>query len=232
MPSFRAVTVTTAGSSANPAISTPTGTTAGDLILVICKWTVSISMTGVPTGFTIPSGTGAPINPGGGSGVQYAIWTKVADGTEGATLTFTMGSSGTWTIAAATYQDVTNIDGTTPLSDSQSYSATSTTTTAIPAMTVGRASSLAVVLNMYDTSSATWTPPTSFVERLDSSGFEISDLAESSNTGTLTSTKSGGADICVGFGVILQPPLPYVPPVPVAGRQYNVNAQQRFGSAC
>lgn len=204
MPSFRAFTTTASGSSDAPAISTPAGTVSGDAIFVMIKWgNATNDIDAVPTGFT--AFTGTPLNPGGGSGVRYGVYYKISDGTEGATLTFSLVSSGSWRLAAFTYQDVSTIDQSVPLGDTDLNSTTSGTSIVIPIMTVARAGSLAIVFNMYDGTSATWTQPTSFTERMDAGGMSQSDLGYDADTGTLTSTKTGGADICAGFGAILQP---------------------------
>lgn len=92
----------TFGDSTNIAVSTPSGTVAGDILVFGVSLDSAVSVVTWPTGFT--NITGSPITQLSPDGHSFWLATKVATGSEGATLTATvLSAGGGWTAFIARY---------------------------------------------------------------------------------------------------------------------------------
>ncbi|MBI1223211.1 MAG: hypothetical protein GC180_11455 [Bacteroidetes bacterium] len=80
-------------------LSKPSGTNAGDLILIQAVYTVSTGAITAPTGFSTYVNTGS-------NAFSYALFYRFADGTEGSTFDVTSNSTRDWIGAVAVYRNV------------------------------------------------------------------------------------------------------------------------------
>jgi hypothetical protein len=191
-------------------VNKPTGTTAGDL-LVLC-----IASDGFTKGVTIstPAGWTNLVNetPTADDGQNYFVAYKIADGTEGSSFSgSTPGSGGFWACCCARF---TGCDGTTPIDASADTVHTtadaSPQTIVSPSVTATVDNTRLIHIAMLDTSaagskgSASWTAPTGFTSKQTFSdtghgwtyaNFYVADNATASAgaTGTISSGASPGA---------------------------------------
>ena len=148
----RGSTTSGTGTSTAPAASKPTGVVSGDYIIV----TIASSGGGTCTlsGFTNLFSTSAGL-----SNPKQHVFGRVADGTEGATFTATLGSSVAWSCQCTAYSGV---DNTTPWDIAVAgteYTATVTACTA-PNLAAGSANRMLVGGASGNSSTTTFTPPT------------------------------------------------------------------------
>lgn len=185
-------TATSASSVSTIAINVPAGVVSGDILVAAVYGDASSSINAL-TGWTRLT----PLTGLSGIGSSMTVLYKVADGTEGSSITFTGSSSNVWTGVLVAYSNTSGIDVTassTPAA-AASMNAPSVTTTSVhdrvTTIIGGRGSSAASVFDA----------PTGYVERVEvnnaSPYFEhisISDADVTSvgSTGTIAIPATGG----------------------------------------
>lgn len=187
-------TGSSAGSTA-PSVSTPASTAAGDHLY----WGVLSAAGGgavtPPSGFTaVPSGTGLSVSTGNSN---LNLYTKLADGTEGGTLTGSLASSAGW-LCFAIRTTGTNIGIDVKASGSNGDNGAATAT--IPAITTLNANELIYLLECdAGLGFTSYTPDGATTEVLDIAGggsqaLEIAYKATTTATsyGSWVNTAAGG----------------------------------------
>lgn len=139
------------GTGTSVTLTKPAGVTAGDLLLA--AFLKAGSITAAPAGWTLAL-----------AGTDFRVYYRVADGTEGASFTWTQSVSGSWRGGISRYSGVSNaspIDAgfVTTSGVATTGSAGPVTTTTANAMVIGGANS-----------GQTTTPPASLTERWESTG--------------------------------------------------------------
>jgi hypothetical protein len=174
-------------------ISKPIGVAPGDLLVIFVAEN-SYNTIAPPSGFTqkqMIQGT---------AGTTYAFY-RIADGTEVASVTFTL--NGSWPVVAA-YEDVEYADPSSPFEDARATTSSSTASLVIPSVTPTDAPTLelaavAAFNNKGTTNRPSFSPPAGWAEQTDlgtastcncSTALETLAIERNINgpTGTATST--------------------------------------------
>lgn len=184
------------------AVSKPTGTATGDVILL---WLV-VSGTSV-TGITGPSGftqiSGSPVTDGTGPPVYGALWTRTVDGSEASSLSASWTGGANAVLFAATYRGV-NAAGITSAVLAQVASSTSR-----PSPTLSTSVGSWIFTAWGDRSGSTWT--VTDTERQDtqvasSAAGVIADSNVIVAAGSISRTATASATTSAGVSVIVSMP--------------------------
>jgi len=193
-------TGSSAGSTA-PSVSTPASTAAGDHLYWGVLTGPAAGAVTPPSGFTaVPSGTGLSVSTGN---ALLSLYTKIADGTEGANLTGSM-SSATW-ICFAIRTTGTNIGIDVKATGTNGDNGAATAT--VPAITTLNANEIIYMLECQAGLGFTAYAP-------DAATTEVVDVAQTNNSveiaykttttatsyGSWVNTASGGTYPFAGYG--------------------------------
>jgi hypothetical protein len=155
---FRAATTSDTGGTSH-AVAVPAGVVAGDLLIavMVCYLGGSNNSFSAPAGWTQ---SGSTLYNGGS--VTCAVFTRTADGTEGATATFTSGQAATTAVSMVAYQNANGIDVSSP-----SNPAGNGPVITIPSVTTTAANERIVGIHASASSGTNGTPPAGWTERVD-----------------------------------------------------------------
>jgi hypothetical protein len=187
---FRSLNFLSDGSGTNHVCPMPAGVVAGDaLVMILHAWGGGTPVITTPAGWT----SRGFHNPGGD---VWGCYTKIASGSEGASVTVTANTSTMSNIGILAYLGATAIDAVTDFGLQQS-----STTPTVPSVTTTVANGMLVGLAGF-AGAASATPAAGWTERLDhhspnSSGLiyameRVQAAAGASGTAQITATGAGG----------------------------------------
>lgn len=195
-PSFRS-SATATGTAVSAAVSTPAGVVAGDCLVLYAKWwddEIGSTPTFVPpTGFTV-QGAGTSWNRTGSTDGWIRVATKVADGTEGSTLTSTFTPSTgivslNWTLYALAFQGLGSTAVATTVA--QGSYPTNGTSLVLPSITMPGAGGLIALL----VAAPSPTLPAGMTSIANTTSFRVAyEVRASGATGTRTTTFGANPD--------------------------------------
>ena len=209
-PAFRSLSNTTYASRINSAVTLPTGTTDGDILLATLTTAVAASGTVVvtpPAGYTLIDGTDVK-DAGNFRGITSLYWKRAA--TEGGTITFTHATaSAQLTVAAVSDCIATG----SPVDVYSKNSVTAPTTNGIIAVALGVTTTVYETLLFYIHQNwvglGTLTPPAGMTERFDGLHYWASEARPTTGaTGDRqndTGNSGGGVKPWAAFLVALKP---------------------------
>lgn len=213
------------GGGSNIALVVPTGTAANSIILAYIYVEDDTAITGVPTGFTQKAF--AENNTASNAHRLYVYW-KRATGADSGSYTFTFAAAVSWRSGVAVRIEgaITTGDPFDTGTGAVQTAATTTNATAAPAvsLTTTAADTLLVYSASNFNGGATYTPPTSFTENLDTEEITIATLAKGAAgaTGSLSATASASGAQCSVLGAILSVAPGGASALPVQARRSNV----------
>lgn len=169
----------------------PTAPNAGDLVVLGFSWRGNTTVSAVPHSVSLAT------NGGDGSGIDSAIYYKIASGSEGTTWTFTLAASNKFAGVATTF---TGITPTSPLDKTNANTSTGTAGTTGATGTLTQADELVICLfSNIDTN--TWG---SFDNSQDAIGSSASTGAGTNTRNTTQLTKRVvSATTSVNYGATL-----------------------------
>ena len=185
-------------------VTLPAGTASGDLQTI---WAgVGVAAPGTPptittpTGWTLQGSSGTITILGGSFNVDFKLYTKIADGTDGTVnLANGGGSNSTFSVLRKSYE---NPDLVTPFAQVSFGSGGPGTSVVVTGLTTG-ANNAMIDIMIQQGAAATCTPPGSMTERIDNAtyGYACADeiITSAGATGTRTFTLPGSADYMWGI---------------------------------
>jgi hypothetical protein len=182
----------------------PSGTADGDLLIAQLGADRDLSVTTAPSGWTLLHDVLMTTT----ADVEMWIYYKIA-ASEGASWTWTMGSSFRGTVGIAAYQ---NVDQTTPIDTSDFNPQTASGTShATPSITPSVANCMLCAFYLIDVAANSWTEPSGMTERWDvtphpnsSQSAMMADVLHTTGAVSKTATSSG-TDNAVTALVALKP---------------------------
>lgn len=132
------------GGAASGSLNYPAGTAAGDLLIVVASRSNTDNDAYTVPGFTQTGTTQEGVSP------SFSVWYRVADGSEGASITVSHSSS--TSVKTAHMHRFTGADPGTPIEAALTASATgSSTTPSMPSVTTANADCLAICIEHTNT---------------------------------------------------------------------------------
>ena len=204
-PAISLVGTASAGdaTSSSLSMSLPSGTTAGDQVLVVATLPNGKTITG-PTGYatvgTYTSGTGS-------TATKIVVFDHTVTATDGPVVTVSFQGKIAKSVAVAVYRGV---DPTTPIDVTASASTTAGTAVTVPSVTSSLTGEQLVMVDGSASTAGTWSAPTGMTRRVQQAGgttdTAILDqpLATAGATGTRTATHSVSTQL-VGVLLALRP---------------------------
>lgn len=200
-PSYRSNATAQTGSQPTITINKPAGVVSGDTLIAAIFGDGSAAINAL-TGWTRLT----PLQPVTNFGSSITVLTRVADGTEGSSFTFTGASNNSWTGIVIAYANGAGVDVTasTTVSAAASMNAASVTTT------IGHDRVVTIIGGRGSSSSPIFDAPSGYTERVEyvstttfeSLSISDTDFAPAGATGTIAIPATGGATPpCVTVGI-------------------------------
>lgn len=170
-------TNTNAGSTA-VSVTKPTNTTAGDVVIFFVHSNADPSCS--DNNGSTPATLKYSVNEIGPTGTSLFIWYRVCGASEPATYNFTLGSSQRWVCSALTYRGVHNASPFDVDPSSSSRNTANSTTTSTKSITTINYGSMVIAVGYVDSATSTFTatPGDSFNSRVNSSGTQLTGIAD------------------------------------------------------
>lgn len=183
------------------ALSAPSGTAAGDVLIAAITADLNPSMASVPAGWT-PIVNALSINSSSSSGARAFVFYHVVGSSDPSSYTWTLSSATKWGGGVTAYRGVDNanpLDSSIVTAVDASYSATSITG---PSVTTASNGAMLIGGVACDCAAPVVSPPGGWTERWEAAGGQIAELADEAQatagaTGTATWTLSAARAVAV-----------------------------------
>src|SRR6478752_1376352 len=209
-PGLLSVTTT----STSHVVPTPTSFAAGDVLVLVSNVDSKSVTIATPSGWTLIDDISTSVALGN----RVRVWTKVADGSEGSSVTLTLSTA---KLGSAIMYGLIGAASQYPNAHATQNNATSSTSQVAPAVTPN-ADDCAVITWVAAFINSSYTPPTGYTEDADQANadttMEVSHavLTGGANPSTGTLTATAGISAASIAGTLAFAPAPAVNPLPDA----------------
>lgn len=209
-PAFGSIGTYLQGTATTADFAAPASVASGDVIVIVFYLDASTTVSGLPSGFA--HAPGSPLRVGAGLGGEHSlnVIAKRATGADAGPYTVTFSASQyrngaairyTGCVASGTFWDANSGTGTAIATDTSN----NTVTPAVSMTTSGADEMLVFAATNW--SGGTWTPPTSFTERIDNGDKTLTadDLVQAAagTTGSVTATCVGSNKRAAWLGALI-----------------------------
>lgn len=201
--------------SSSVVVNKPAGVVAGNMLIVAIT-TDGTNISAVPSGWTLVSGGNNTT-----TGVRQAVYTRVVDGSEGASFTWTLASAVSWSYVCYPLTDAVSVD----VAGFATSNATPGTTATAPSVSPASAGDqLLLVVSAAAITSQNITPPGDFTELAEVAGtlvtnteIAVKTLSASGATGSAAATLGSSANWVAGLIALTAQQTTTITPSVVSG---------------